>query len=70
MIEAMKIFLLILGIVLLVIGIQDGIRVLLDNQQVGIFSWVPGGFTVHVALDTVLAIGGALLARYASQKKL
>ena len=65
----MKTFLLIIGIVLLVLGVQDGIRILVDNQQQGLFSWVPGGFTIHIALDVALAIGGALLAKYASQMK-
>lgn len=64
----MKPLLLIISIALIIIGLQDGIRILVDNQQMGIFSWVPGGFTVHIALDTVLVIGGVLLTRHASQK--
>lgn len=67
--DSMKTFLLIIGVALFVIGIQDGIRILADNQHSGIFGWVPGGLSLHIALDIVLAACGAMLAKYASPKK-
>jgi 1-deoxy-D-xylulose 5-phosphate reductoisomerase len=65
----MKTALLVLGILLLALGIQDGIRILVDNQHNGIFGWMPGGYTAHLALDVILASGGAMLAKYASPSK-
>jgi hypothetical protein len=64
----MKLFFLILGIALFVLGIQDGIRLLVDNETASIFNWVPGGFTFHIAIDIIIAIAGALLAKYGSKK--
>lgn len=65
----MKILLLVLGLMLFIIGFQDGIRILVDNQQTSIFSWLPGGPSLYIGLDVVLISSGALLAKYASQMK-
>ncbi len=64
----MKTFLLILGVVMLLLGIQDAVRLLVENVQSSIFSFIPGGTSLHIGLDVVLAIGGALIAGSASKK--
>ncbi|GIE88206.1 hypothetical protein [Actinoplanes regularis] len=51
-------------LVLLVVGVQGGIRLLLDHDNAGILGWVPGGFPAHLACYVVMAVvGGALAAR-------
>jgi hypothetical protein len=64
----MKTFLLILGVALFVLGIQDGIRLLMDSTQGSIFSWIPGDVSLYIALDIAFAIAGAILAGYTSRK--
>jgi hypothetical protein len=64
----MKTFLLILGVAMFVLGVQDAIRLLIDNSQSSLFSWIPGEFSLYISLDIALAIGGAILAGYASRK--
>lgn len=65
----MKIFLLILGAAMLVLGVQDAIRLLADNNQSSMFSFMPGEISLYVGLDVALAIGGALIAGKASKMK-
>ena len=55
--------LLILGMVLLVLGAQGGIRLLSDHENAGILGWLPGGFGVQLAGYVVLVVVGAVLAR-------
>ena len=55
--------LLILGMVLLVLGAQGGIRLLSDHENAGILGWLPGGFGVQLACYVVLVVVGAALAR-------
>lgn len=65
----MKVFLLILGVILLALGVQDAFRLLADNNQSSIFSFVPGGTSLYIGLDVALAIAGALIAGRASKMK-
>lgn len=65
----MKTAVLILGVALFIIGLQDAIRILFGDMSGGLFSWVPGGISLHVAIDVILVITGAMLARKASDKK-
>jgi hypothetical protein len=65
----MKIFLLVLGCALFILGIQDGLRLVADNQQSGIFTWLPGGVSLYIGLDVALATSGGFLAKYALQMK-
>lgn len=65
----MKTILLILGVALLVVSGQDAIRLLADNNQTSIFSFISADTSFYIGLDVVLAVGGALLAAKASKMK-
>lgn len=65
----MKTLLMITGVALFIIGIQDVIRLLADNNTSSLFGWVPGEFTLHIAIGVAVAIAGAMLAGYASGKR-
>lgn len=65
----MKAFLLIFGTALFILGIQDGIRLLVNSSQSSIFSWMHGETSLYIGLDVALAILGALIADYASRSK-
>jgi hypothetical protein len=58
----MKVVVLILGMVLLVVGAQGGIRLLADHDDAGILSWLPGGFAARLACFAVMAVAGIALA--------
>lgn len=53
---------------LLVIGVQDVIQLLVNNATSSLFSFIPGDFTVHIAVGVVVAIAGVLLAGYAKKQ--
>ncbi len=65
----MKTFLLIVGVALFVLGVQDAIRLLVDSSQNSIFSFIPGQTPLYIGLDVVVAVGGALIAGIASKTK-
>ena len=53
---------LVVGMVLLAFGGQAAIRLLLDGSQS--LPWIPGGFAVELVVYVVLALAGAVLARW------
>lgn len=63
----MKTVFLIIGVALFVIGLQDAIRLLANNNSSSVFGFIPGSVTVHVAIGVAVAIIGAVLARYAKK---
>jgi hypothetical protein len=52
----------IVGLILLVLGAQGGIRLLFDHGNGGILSWMPGGFGAWLAGYAVLVAAGLLVA--------
>ena len=64
----MRLSVLILGMVLLVVGAQGAIRQLVDHQNAGLLSWVPGGFGIQLAGHVVVAVTGVLLAGWGSRR--
>jgi hypothetical protein len=65
----MKISLLVLGVTMFIIGIQDGIRIIADNNAVSILSWIPGEISLYIGLDVALVTIGAFVANHASHIK-
>lgn len=65
----MKVVLLIIGVTLFIIGIQDAIRLVFDNNQISMLSFIPGETSLYIGLDIVLAVGGAVIARMVSKAK-
>lgn len=65
----MKTLLLILGVALIIIGLQDAARLLADSDAISIFGWIPGGYIVHIAAGIIVVVAGALLASYAPKTK-
>ncbi|WP_433271152.1 hypothetical protein ACQPZF_11650 [Actinosynnema sp. CS-041913] len=59
---------LIVGMVLLVLGAQGGIRLLADRANAGLLGWVPGGFPVWLSCYVVITAVGVLLAGWGSGK--
>ena len=53
---------LILGMILLVLGAQGGLRLLAEHDDAGILGWVPGGFAVRLGCYAAIVIAGVLLA--------
>ncbi|MFF0744332.1 hypothetical protein ACFYVL_28430 [Streptomyces sp. NPDC004111] len=53
----------ILGMIVMVLGVQGTIRKLLDHEYSGLLSWVPGGFGPTLAAYVLAAlVGGAAVA--------
>lgn len=52
----------VLGIALLVLGTQGGIRLMVNHANAGLLSWLPGGFAVQLACYVAIAALGAVLA--------
>ncbi|MFI7052680.1 hypothetical protein ACIBLB_11565 [Streptosporangium canum] len=59
---------LIIGMLLLVLGVQGAIRLLADHDNAGLLGWLPGGFAVRLVCYAVAAVAGALLAGWGSKK--
>ncbi|WP_250034843.1 hypothetical protein [Paractinoplanes maris] len=64
----MRVFVLVMGMVLLVVGAQGAIRQLLDHDNAGLLGWLPGGFGVQLTGHVVLALAGLLLAGWGSRR--
>jgi len=61
------ILLQILGMALLVIGIQGAIRVL-ANGDAGLFAWLSSEVSLIMAINVVLALAGGYLLVWAQKK--
>ncbi|GAA0984557.1 hypothetical protein [Nocardiopsis tropica] len=57
---------LVVGLVMLVLGVQGGIRLLADHGEAGILHQVPGGFEVWLACYAAMAVLGLVLAGWGS----
>lgn len=64
----MKTVLLVVGVAMFILGIQDGIRLVVDTAQASIFSWIAADASLYIALDVALVVSGAALASYGSKK--
>lgn len=58
----------IIGVALLVLGAQGGIRVLGNHDDGGLLAWVPGGFTLQLTCYALLALVGVGLAAWGSRR--
>ncbi|MFB8173922.1 hypothetical protein [Kitasatospora purpeofusca] len=59
-----------LGMALLVIGAQGAIRQLVDHDNAGLLSWLPGGFAASISVYVLAVVIGAVItgrARAASK---
>ncbi|MFE7424825.1 MULTISPECIES: hypothetical protein [unclassified Streptomyces] len=54
-----------LGVVLLVLGAQGAIRQLIDHDNAGLLSWLPGGFAASITVYVLAAATGAVVASWA-----
>jgi hypothetical protein len=59
---------LVVGMLLLVLGAQGGIRLLVDHGDAGLLAWMPGGFAAWLTCYATAAIAGTLLAGWAGGK--
>ncbi|MEV4347280.1 hypothetical protein AB0J83_22715 [Actinoplanes sp. NPDC049596] len=64
----MHVVALVIGMILLVLGAQGGIRLLADHDNTGVLSWLPGGFGPAMAGFAVLVVAGVLLAGWGSDQ--
>jgi hypothetical protein len=64
----MKIGAQVIGMVLLVVGAQDAIRLLFDHDRGGVFGRLPGGFAGHLAYGIAAVVLGLALASWATRK--
>jgi hypothetical protein len=60
---------LVVGMVLLVLGAQGGIRLLADHDNRGLVEWAPGGFGGALAVDIVLVLLGMGLAAWGDARR-
>jgi hypothetical protein len=65
----MKVATLVVGMLLLVLGAQGGIRLMADHADAGLLGWLPGGFAVPLACYAVMTVVGALLAARGSKAR-
>ncbi|MET7402019.1 hypothetical protein ABZS66_51910 [Dactylosporangium sp. NPDC005572] len=57
-----RVVVLVLGMVLLVLGAQGGIRLLADHDNAGVLQWLPGGFPTQLGCFVLMTLIGAALA--------
>jgi hypothetical protein len=65
----MLVLLQMLGMALFVLGVQGGVRLAFDSDDGGALAWVPGGWPVQLAVNVVLVVAGAAVARYAQEQR-
>ncbi|MEU8816879.1 hypothetical protein [Actinoplanes sp. NPDC048796] len=63
-----RVFVLVVGMVLLVVGAQGGIRLLADHDNAGVLRWLPGGFAAQLAGFAAMTLVGAVLASAGAAK--
>jgi hypothetical protein len=59
---------LVVGMILLVLGAQGGIRLLVNHGDAGLLRWMPGGFAVWLSCYVVITVAGMLLAGRSGRK--
>jgi hypothetical protein len=57
-----RVVVLILGMALLVLGAQGGIRLLADHDDAGVLRWLPGGFAAQLGCFVAMTLVGAASA--------
>lgn len=63
-----NVVLLVLGMVLLVLGAQGGIRLLVDHDNGGILEWLPGGFAAQLGGFAAMTLVGIIVAARSGAK--
>ena len=58
---------LVLGMILLVLGVQSAIRLIADHENGGLLGGLPGGFPVLLTCYVVMGAAGAALAGWGSR---
>ncbi|GAA4973954.1 hypothetical protein [Kineococcus glutinatus] len=58
----MRTSMLVLGMVLLVVGLQGAVRQLIDHENAGLLGWLPGGPATQITAHVAVAVGGVILA--------
>jgi len=58
----MRTALLVAGMVLLVVAGQAAVRLLIDHQNAGLLTWLPGGFVAQLLVYLAVAGVGIVLA--------
>ncbi|MET7950405.1 hypothetical protein [Micromonospora sp. NPDC005324] len=61
-------FVLVIGLALLALGAQGAIRLLVDHDNSGLLSWMPGGFGVRLSCYVVAAAAGIALAAWGARR--
>jgi hypothetical protein len=62
-----RVFVLVVGMVLLVIGAQGAIRQMVDHGNAGLLGWLPG-YGVQLAGHLALTAAGLLLASWGARR--
>jgi hypothetical protein len=57
-----RVVVLVLGMVLVVLGAQGGIRLLADHDNAGVLRWLPGGFAAQLSCFAMMTLVGIALA--------
>jgi len=58
----------VVGVALVVLGGQGGVRLLFNHTDAGLLGFIPGGFPVSLAAHILLLIVGAALAFWAQRR--
>lgn len=58
----------IVGLALLVLGGQGGIRLLIHHDDAGLLAWLPGGFVAQLICYFVAIVLGIALAGWGSRR--
>ncbi|MDR2279647.1 MAG: hypothetical protein LBE07_02195 [Gordonia sp. (in: high G+C Gram-positive bacteria)] len=58
---------LVVGVGLVVLGVQGAIRMVVNHENAGLLGWVPGGFVAQIAVYIAAAAVGAAMANSGSR---
>jgi hypothetical protein len=59
---------LVAGVVLLALGAQGGIRLVVDHDNAGLLSWLPGGFAARLLCYVLITVVGVALANWGKRR--
>ncbi|MQY22092.1 hypothetical protein [Nocardia macrotermitis] len=63
-----NVIVLVVGVALLALGAQGGIRLVIDHSNAGMLGWLPGGFGVRLVCYVIMAAVGIYLANWGTQR--
>ncbi|MBY8864018.1 hypothetical protein K7711_46675 [Nocardia sp. CA2R105] len=63
-----NVIMLVVGMVVLVLGAQGGIRLVVDHGNTGLLGWLPGGFAARLVCYVVIAAVGVALASWGKRR--